>query len=105
DGNMPDITAAGSFHEFLVKLHTKYGPVATFWHGKTHVVSLASAKAFKDTNKLFDRPAVLFENIKPLVGPDSITYANGEDGKRRRHDYDLSFSYDAIKNYYSRFYE
>ncbi|XP_077869010.1 cytochrome P450 20A1-like [Saccoglossus kowalevskii] len=89
----------------IVKLHTKYGHVASYWYGKTHVVSLASAKAFKDTNKLFDRPAVLYELIKPLVGPDSITYANEEDGKRRRHDYDQLFSYDAIKNYYSRFYE
>nr|XP_006821880.1 PREDICTED: cytochrome P450 20A1-like [Saccoglossus kowalevskii] len=105
DGNMPDITVAGSLHEFLVKLHTKYGHVATFWYGKTHVISLASAKAFKDTNKLFDRPAVLFNFVKPLIGPDSIQYANEEDGKRRRHDYDQSFSYDAIKNYYSKFYE
>ncbi|XP_077869007.1 cytochrome P450 20A1-like [Saccoglossus kowalevskii] len=103
DGNMPDITAAGSFHEFLVKLHTKYGHVATFWYGKTHFVSLASAKAFKDTNKLFDRPAVLFEFMKPLIGAESIQYASGEDGKRRRHDYDQLFSYDAIKNYYNKF--
>ncbi|XP_077869008.1 cytochrome P450 20A1-like [Saccoglossus kowalevskii] len=105
DGNMPDITAAGSFHEFLVKLHTKYGHVATFWYGKTHFVSLASAKAFKDTNKLFDRPAVLFEFMKPLFGEESIQYASGEDGKRRRHDYDQLFSYDAIKNYYNKFQE
>ena len=32
-GNLDDISAAGSFHEFLVNLHEKFGPIASFWFG------------------------------------------------------------------------
>ncbi|XP_048340413.1 cytochrome P450 20A1 [Sphaerodactylus townsendi] len=42
DGNLPDIIASGSLHEFLVHLHEKYGPVASYWFGRHLVISLGS---------------------------------------------------------------
>ncbi|XP_070554394.1 cytochrome P450 20A1-like isoform X3 [Ptychodera flava] len=103
NGNLSDITAAGSFHEFLLNLHSKYGPVASFWYGSQYYVSLASPKAWKDHIKIFDRPPELFEFLLPLIGPRSIQYINGAEGKERRRTYDPSFSHTSIKNYYSSF--
>ncbi|XP_077997364.1 cytochrome P450 20A1-like [Glandiceps talaboti] len=102
-GNLPDIDEAGSFHEFLMKLHSKYGPVASFWYGKNYFVSLGSPEAFKYHIKLSDRPLELFEFVKPLVGPQSISFANGEDGFERRRVYDPPFRHRAIRNYYPIF--
>uniref|UniRef100_H3DIH1 Cytochrome P450, family 20, subfamily A, polypeptide 1 n=1 Tax=Tetraodon nigroviridis TaxID=99883 RepID=H3DIH1_TETNG len=42
DGNLQDIVARGSLHEFLVSLHQEFGPVASFWFGSRPVVSLGS---------------------------------------------------------------
>lgn len=42
DGNLQDIVNRGSLHEFLVSLHQKFGPVASFWFGSRPVVSLGS---------------------------------------------------------------
>ncbi|XP_077997302.1 kinesin-like protein KIF11 [Glandiceps talaboti] len=55
-GNMPDVTAAGSMHEFLKILHSKYGPVATFWFGNRQYVSLGSPEALEDDITAYDRP-------------------------------------------------
>ncbi|XP_077978290.1 cytochrome P450 20A1-like [Glandiceps talaboti] len=103
DGNLTNITAAGSFHEFLVKLHSRYGPVASFWYGRHYYVSFASPEAWKDHLKIFDRPPELFEFGKPLIGPESIQFANRIDGKERRKLYDIPFNHEAIRNYYTRF--
>ncbi|XP_059426227.1 cytochrome P450 20A1-like [Carassius carassius] len=42
DGNLPDIVNRGSLHEFLVGLHDEFGSVASFWFGRTPVVSLGA---------------------------------------------------------------
>lgn len=55
-GNIPDITQAGSFHEFLVDLHEKFGSIASFWYGAQFCVSLGEWKLFKDVVQLTDRP-------------------------------------------------
>lgn len=47
DGNLQDIVNAGSLHEFLVNLHEKFGPVASFWFGRRLVVSLGSLDLLK----------------------------------------------------------
>ncbi|XP_077997365.1 cytochrome P450 20A1-like [Glandiceps talaboti] len=99
-GNLPDIDEAGSFHEFLTKLHSKYGPVASFWYGKNYFVSLGSPEAFKYHIKQSDRPSELYEFVKPLFGSQSITYANGEDLYERRRAYDPPFSHSGIRNYF-----
>ncbi|XP_006824108.1 cytochrome P450 20A1-like [Saccoglossus kowalevskii] len=103
EGNSLDITAAGSIHQFLVTLHSKYGHVAVFWHKRIRVVSLASPEAWKDVIKLFDKPDTIFEFGKCLVGLTSIQYAHGDEGKQRRHIYDKSFTYEAVGNYYRSF--
>ncbi|XP_037254667.1 cytochrome P450 20A1 isoform X3 [Falco biarmicus] len=47
DGNLPDIIASSSLHEFLVNLHEKYGPLVSFWFGRRLVVSLGSIDLLK----------------------------------------------------------
>ena len=70
-------------HQFLLKLHDKYGPVASFWYGTHYCISVGTANAIKEVKHLFDRPAALFEMVEPLIGKSSIQFANGEEGKRR----------------------
>lgn len=47
DGNLPDIVNSGSLHEFLVNLHERHGPVASFWFGRRLVVSLGTADVLR----------------------------------------------------------
>lgn len=71
-GNIDDITSAGSFHEFLVDLHEKFGPIASFWYGPKYCISVGSATAFKDIQHLTDRPG----NVVPKIGlHESVTSA------------------------------
>ena len=70
-------------HQFLLKLHDKYGPVASFWYGTQYCISVGNAEIMKQVKHLFDRPAALFEMVEPMIGKSSIQFANGEDGKRR----------------------
>ena len=56
-GDLEEMGAKGSLHEYLYHLHDKgHCPVTSFWWGKEHVVSVCSPQAFKDTIKLTDRP-------------------------------------------------
>ena len=60
-GNLEDLAEAGSFPNFLKQLHTKFGPIASYWHGETFTVSLSEPKHFKHVEKMFDRHPSLFE--------------------------------------------
>ena len=82
-GNLNDIAQAGSFHEFLQELHTNFGPIASFWFRTQHCVSVSTPSGFKSVQKLFDRPAIFFELVQPLIGLKSIQFANGPDGMQR----------------------
>ncbi len=55
-GNLPDLKAAGSLHEFLSNLHGRFGDLASFWFGELLCISVASSKLFKEVQVLFDRP-------------------------------------------------
>ena len=57
DGNLQDISSAGSLHEFLVDLHDKFGPVASFWFGQEFCISVSNPFTFKEIQSLFDRPS------------------------------------------------
>ncbi|KAL6072123.1 Cytochrome P450, family 20, subfamily A [Balamuthia mandrillaris] len=96
-GNLGDLGRAGSLHQFLVKLHKSHGDLAAFWWGDRQVVSLASPELWKQVNRLFDRPVMLFSLFEPLIGKDSIQYANGQPAKDRRKTLDRGFSHTAIK--------
>ncbi|XP_078001564.1 cytochrome P450 20A1-like isoform X2 [Glandiceps talaboti] len=104
-GNLPDIDAAGSLHQFLMKLHPKYGRIASFWYGKRHYVSFASPEAFKEHIEVFDRPLELFDFMVPIYGKDSVTITNGETVKRRRKHFDVPFGYAAVKKKYCHFHK
>ena len=60
-GNLPDIAEAGGFLNFLKRLHSKFGPIASYWQGDVFTVSIANPKYFKYTEKIFDRHPALFE--------------------------------------------
>lgn len=105
DGNLGDIAKAGSLHEFLIDLHHQYGPIASFWWGPRYVVSIASAALFKEHHNVFDRPPELFQLFEPLIGPKSIQYANGTDGRARRDLYDKCLTAGAIRKYFLTFQE
>ncbi|KAK3588054.1 hypothetical protein CHS0354_012100 [Potamilus streckersoni] len=105
DGNLADISRAGSLHEFLTDLHKKFGDVVSFWMGQKFVVSIASPELFKEHQGVFDRPSELFKLFEPMIGPKCIQYANGSDGRSRRTLYDKALSHDANRNYYQSFQE
>lgn len=61
-GNIPDIIACGSLHEFLCKAHKKYGPIISLWFGPRMFVSLGSAKLLAQQANVFDRPRKCYYN-------------------------------------------
>ena len=83
-GNLEDIGKYGSLHKFLLHLHHTYGEIASFWFGTQLVVSITAPDMFKEQQKIFDRPHILFKLFEPFIGPKSLQYANKEDGKNRR---------------------
>ncbi|XP_025095386.1 cytochrome P450 20A1-like isoform X2 [Pomacea canaliculata] len=99
DGNLSDITRAGSLHMFLIDLHKQFGPIASFWMGEQLVVSIASPELFKQQMSVFDRPGDLFQIIAPLCGPTSIQFLNGAEGRGRRQLYDKSFLHENLHVY------
>ncbi|XP_076460830.1 cytochrome P450 20A1-like isoform X2 [Babylonia areolata] len=83
-------------------LHKEFGPIASFWWGKQHVVSIGSHELFKQHQAFFNRPAELFRMFEPFITPHSIQYANDADGKLRRQAYDKVFNYNSLGFYYER---
>ncbi|XP_070211491.1 cytochrome P450 20A1-like isoform X2 [Littorina saxatilis] len=102
NGNLNDVGKAGSLHEFLMKLHKEYGPVASFWFGTQYTVSIASPELFKQHQNLFDRPTELFAMFEPFITRHSIQYANGADGRARRLVFDKVFNYEVLDIYYDK---
>ncbi|CAF0975915.1 unnamed protein product [Rotaria sordida] len=100
-GNLEDLGRAGSLHQYLTQLHKKFGPITSFYWGKQRVVSIASPDAFHDTRRLFDRPVSLFAQFEPLMGANSIQYANGDIGRyRRKNHYDAALSPLALRAHF-----
>ena len=60
-GNLSDIAEAGGFLNFLKRLHSEFGPIASYWQGDVFTVSIADPKYFKDIEKTFDRHPALFK--------------------------------------------
>ncbi|XP_063681699.1 cytochrome P450 20A1-like [Bolinopsis microptera] len=102
-GNLEDLGRAGSLHQFLVGLHDKYGKIASFWFGTQQIVSISSPEMFKEQQSVFDRPLLLFQLFEPFIGPNSLQYANKDDGKGRRKEYDRSMSHKAVTRYLGEF--
>lgn len=82
EGNYPDISASGSLHEFLVKLHDIYGKVASFWAGPQLCISVASPEFFEQLTGYFDRPEILFQAPELLWGEDSPFVMSGSGGRK-----------------------
>ncbi|KAK7476474.1 hypothetical protein BaRGS_00032309 [Batillaria attramentaria] len=105
DGNLSDVGKAGNLHEFLIDLHGRFGPIASFWWEKQFTVSIASPDLFKEQQNVFDRPPLLFQMLTPLVTKHSIQFANGEDGRSRRRDYDRAFNANNLSIHYEELHE
>lgn len=58
-GNLDDMAKAGSLHEFLFDLHTRFGPIASFYWGDMRVVSVSSPLGFRQLEHIFDRGRML----------------------------------------------
>ena len=98
-GNLPDFATCGSFHHFLAQLHRRLGDVAGFHWGRTVVVSLNPVH-FRATLHLRDRPALLFALFLPLIGAQSVQYADAHEWRRRRQAYIApAFGHPAITHY------
>lgn len=102
-GNLDAIGKSGSLHEFLIELHNQFGEIAGFWLGPLYVVSISTPNLFKDHQSIFDRPPELFQLFEPLLGPKSIQYANGNDGRSRRKYLDRCMSFQAVQCYIPEF--
>ncbi|KAJ8023977.1 Cytochrome P450 20A1 [Holothuria leucospilota] len=98
-GNLPNIGAAGSLHEFLVKLHKQYGPIASFWYGDKFTVSVASPVMFKELKAVFDRPVEIFKLYEPMFGDESILFTNGTEGRLRRKTTDPAWGHDMLRHF------
>ena len=85
----------GSFHDFLVELHSEFGPVASFYYGQKYCVSLGSAETLRQVENCFDRPLFMYEFVKPLIGPKSVQYANGASGREVHRTMAAAFSHQA----------
>lgn len=76
NGNFADIRQAGSLHEFLVKLHQDYGPIAGFWWGQKFVVSTADPEIFQTQINLFNKPSIVVcFSLKCLFREVSLFYS------------------------------
>ena len=99
-GNLADMGKAGSLHQYLTKLHKKFGPVVSFYWGQERVVSTSSPQGFHEARRLFDRPVSLFMQFEPFLGSNSIMFANGEVAQyRRKNHYDAPLSPVAIRGH------
>ncbi|OXB76886.1 UNVERIFIED_CONTAM: hypothetical protein H355_002579 [Colinus virginianus] len=85
DGNLPDIVASRSLHEFLVNLHEKYGPLVSFWFGRRLVVSLGSIDLLKqhvNPNRSSDPFEMMLKSF--LRYQSSLNGDTGESHLRRK---------------------
>ncbi len=98
-----DITQAGSFHQFLVNLHQKYGDIASFWMGEQLTVSIASPELFKQHSKPYNRPNDFFMLFEPIFTMDSIGFKNNEEWRSRRQTYDKAFTHQALTRHCDSF--
>ena len=103
-GDLKDLSAHGSLHEYLMHRHDNGRcPITTFWWEKQRVVSVCSPEGFRDTRKLTDRPKALFALMEPLIGSSSIQYANGADWEERRKALYHTLRGEYLDNYYPTF--
>ncbi|XP_065665020.1 cytochrome P450 20A1 isoform X2 [Hydra vulgaris] len=98
-GNLGSLTFDGGIHKFLVENHKRFGPMFTFYWGKELAVSLACPILFKEVATLFNRPVNQFKILLPLIGKESVQYANQDRGKKLRQINDQHFSHSSIKSY------
>ncbi|XP_071966177.1 cytochrome P450 20A1-like [Antedon mediterranea] len=105
DGNLADVGAAGSLHQYLKKLHDEHGEIVSLWLGRQMYVSLASPDLWKAHMKVFDRPNDLYALFLPLITQQSVQYANKEEGRKRRKLTDHAFGHHMLENFYGVFHE
>lgn len=97
EGNLPDIVACESMHEFLVKIHADYGTIASFWYGPRMCISVASPKLLEEHSAAFDRPYDLYKGLTLLLGEETVVLANGADGRRRNALYSKTLSLSSVE--------
>ena len=86
-----------------MNLHEKFGPIASFWVGQQFYVSVANSVTFKEIQKLFDRPTVLFDFITPLISKKSVQVTNGLEGKDRHRNISEALSHGVCQQIFPQF--
>ncbi|KAJ8350727.1 hypothetical protein SKAU_G00258570 [Synaphobranchus kaupii] len=93
DGNLQDIVNRGSLHDFLVSLHDRFGPVASFWFGRCPVVSLGSVDLLRqhiNPNRTTDS----FETmLKSLLGYQSGLSGDAAEALMRKKVYESAIDH------------
>ena len=92
DGNLTDLELAGGLGEYLRELHGQYGPLVAFHVGSQLVVSLGSAALLGQHSGATQRPDLYLEFLRPLLGRESIVWADGAETTRRWRLYQQGFS-------------
>nr|XP_033800825.1 cytochrome P450 20A1 [Geotrypetes seraphini] len=99
DGNIQDIVNSGSLHEFLVNLHERFGPVASFWFGQRLVVSLGSVELLKqhiNPNRTSDPFEMM---LKSLLGYQSGAIGDAGESLLRKKLYEAGVNKSLQSNF------
>ena len=84
-GDLALALSSGSLQDWLLLKHRGGScPVVAFWWKKERVISVCSTQAFKDTEKLYNRPRLIFACTEPLHGSKSIQNINDSAWKEKK---------------------
>ncbi|XP_043198535.1 cytochrome P450 20A1-like isoform X4 [Amphibalanus amphitrite] len=92
DGNLTDLELAGGLGEYLRELHAQYGPLVSFHLGSQLVISVGSAALLEQHSGAAQRPDMYLEFLRPLLGRESIVWADAAETARRWRLYQQGFS-------------
>ncbi|XP_037076433.1 cytochrome P450 20A1-like [Pollicipes pollicipes] len=92
DGNLTDVEMAGGLGEYLREVHAQYGPLVSFHLGKQLVISLGTYELMEQHSGAAERPELYLEFLRPLLGRESIVWADRAETTRRWRLYQQGFS-------------
>ena len=92
DGNLTDLELAGGLGEYLRELHSQYGPLVSFHLGTQLVISAGSAALIEQHSGASERPDMYLEFLRPLLGRESVVWADRAETTRRWRLYQQGFT-------------
>jgi cytochrome P450 len=84
-GDFKNVLQCGGLANYFLQQHKQGScPVIGFWWENTHVVSMCSPQAFKDTESLYNRPGIKNRSFECLHGSKSIMTINDSEWKEKK---------------------